>query len=105
MNETVSKSQVKRLMAYGICAHHKDYNPAKGEPTNPLSAMVNYGSVKEIPCPYCWQARAKLLEQKLLNQDAYNQQEHNQREGREKKLRKKVKHLEQLKSITWRDNE
>jgi len=58
MNETVSRSQVKRLMAYGICAHHKDYNPAKGEPTGTI--MINQG--KTLPCSHCWQARAKWLE-------------------------------------------
>ncbi len=44
------------------CKHHPEYDPASGEPTNPLSAMVNYGSVKDIPCPYCWQVRAQWLE-------------------------------------------
>jgi len=39
------------------CQFHPDYDPTSGKPTDPLSAMVNYGSVKDIPCPYCWQMR------------------------------------------------
>jgi len=47
------------------CKYHPKYNPASGEPTDSLSAMVNYGSVKDIPCYCCLQARVKWLENLL----------------------------------------
>ncbi len=40
------------------CTYHPIYDPMNGEPASTLSAMINYGSVKDIPCPYCLQAYA-----------------------------------------------
>jgi len=41
------------------CKHHPKYNPASGEPTEPLIVIMLKDHA--LPCPYCWQARAKWL--------------------------------------------
>jgi len=43
------------------CEHHSDYDPASGEPIN----MMEPGSFGS-PCPYCWQARAKYLDEQNI---------------------------------------
>jgi len=45
------------------CKHHPEYDPASGEPTTTEEMYPTR------PCPYCWQARAKLLGGKLEELD------------------------------------
>jgi len=52
----ISKSKMKRLGVQGHCQNHPDYTPEQGEP------VLLYPQ-SSAPCPYCWRARAKWLEQ------------------------------------------
>ncbi len=44
------------------CTHHPKYDPASGEPTSVWNTGTKRYGI--IPCPYCWQARAKWLEKR-----------------------------------------
>ncbi len=47
------------------CEHHPKYDPASGEPTSELAMKERFikGNPNVLlPCPYCWQARAKWLD-------------------------------------------
>ena len=41
------------------CSHHQDYRPENGEP----EGIIELANLHKQPCPYCWQARAKWLDE------------------------------------------
>lgn len=45
------------------CKHHPDYKPESEEPHG--KSFINKKGDVDFPCPYCWQARAKWLDEQL----------------------------------------